>query len=321
MSARLSNRTLALVLLGIAMAAAAAALLWIGRGQTIRGDNLEYATRLATQGLGHSLLHTPPNKYLIAVPLVVYKAMFEVFGLESYVPYRVLATVLVLVCGGLFYALVRRRIGYLLALPPTALLLFFGSGWEEVLTAIRLPSLIAIACGLGAMLALESRRLPLDVLAAVLLCAAVASHPTGIAFTAAAAVVILLSPSPRRWQSAWVFLAPAAVFAAWYLIWRTTTPTVFPNTASDVFLFVRQSWVMLTATVTGLSGVLDAPVYRQPVAEVAGALLFALLVFAVALRFRRLPPFFWAALVGLVVLIASTRLSSGGLLRRPHEVR
>ena len=30
---------------------------------------------------------------------------------------------------------------------------------------------------------------------------------------------------------------------------------MFPNTASDVFLFVRESWVMLCATVTGLSGV------------------------------------------------------------------
>jgi hypothetical protein len=318
---RFSQRSIGLGFLAAAMIVSAVALMWIGRGQTIRGDELEYATRLATQPFGHTLLHTPPNKYLIAVPLIVYRAMFELFGLSSYVPYHLLATVLVLICAGLFYALVRRHIGYLLAIPPTVLLLFFGSGWEEVLTAIRLPSLIAVATGLGALLALDKRELAWDLVAAVLLCVAVASHPTGVAFTAAAAVLVLLSPAPQRWKRAWVFLAPAAVFAAWYLIWRTTTPTVYPNTASAVFLFVRQSWVMLCATVTGLSGVLDQPVYRQPIAEIIGALLFVLLVVAIALRFRRLPAGFWAALAGLVVLIVSTRLSAGGFLRMPDEGR
>lgn len=296
------------------------ALLWIGRGQAIRGDNLEYAARLATQGLGHSLLHTPPNKYLIAVPLFIYRVMFGIFGMSDYFPYRLLAVVLVVICGGLFFELIRRQIGYLLALPPTILILFFGSGWEEVLTGIRIPSLIAVACGLGALLAISRRELLWDALAAALLCAAVASHPTGVAFTAAVAVVVILSP-PDQWKRAWVFLLPIAVFGAWYLIWRTTTPAPFPNTFSDVFLFVRQSWVMITATVTGLSGVLPIPVYRQPIAEIAGGLLFALVAVVTVLRFRRLPAIYWGLVLGLLVLVASTRLTAGGFLRRPDEVR
>jgi hypothetical protein len=318
---RLSDRAIALIVLAGAMVLSAAALLWIGRDQTIRGDNLEYATRIATQGVGHALLHTPANKYLIAVPLLVYRALFGIFGLNNYFPSRLLAIALVLISGGLFYALVRKHVGYVLAVVATVLLLFFGSGWEEVLTAIRLPSLIAVASGLGALLALGRRELLWDVVATALLCVAVASHPTGVAFTAAATVMVILSPAPERWKRVWVVLIPAAIFVAWYLIWRTTTPTLFPNTASDVFLFVRESWVMLCATVTGLSGVLPIPVYSQPIAEVVGALLFALLAAVTALRFRKLPPLYWAALLGLVVLLVSTRLSAGGFLRRPDEVR
>jgi hypothetical protein len=318
---RLSDRAIALIVLAGAMVLSAAALLWIGRDQTIRGDNLEYATRIATQGVGHALLHTPANKYLIAVPLLVYRALFGIFGLDNYFPSRLLAIALVLISGGLFYALVRKHVGYVLAVVATVLLLFFGSGWEEVLTAIRLPSLIAVASGLGALLALGRRQLLWDVVATALLCVAVASHPTGVAFTAAATVMVILAPAPERWKRVWVVLIPAAIFVAWYLIWRTTTPTLIPNTASDVFLFVRESWVMLCATVTGLSGVLPIPVYRQPVAEVVGALLFALLVVVTVRRFRQLPALFWAALVGLAVLLVSTRLSVGGFLRRPDEVR
>ncbi len=319
---RLSPTAIAVALLAAAMVASAAALFWFGREQTIRGDNLEYAVRLATQPLGHALLHTPPNKYLIAVPLLLYKGMFETFGLSSYVPYRVVAIVLVMVCAGLFFLLVRRRVGDLMALPPTLILLFFGSGFEEVMTAIRLPSLIAIACGLGTLLVLERRDLRGDIVAAGLLCVAVASHPTGVAFTVAAAVLVLLRPSPERWTRAWVFLAPAAIFGAWWLFWRSpSTPNPFPTHASDVFLFVRQSWVMLTAVVTGLSGVLDRPVYRNPIAEIAGGLLFALVVTGTVVRFRRLPPSFWATLVALAVLLVSTRLSPGGFLRHPDEAR
>jgi hypothetical protein len=143
-----------------------------------------------------------------------------------------------------------------------------------------------------------------------------------MAFTAAAAVIVLLRPSHERWTRVWVFLAPAAVFGAWWFLWRApSAPSPFPTQPSDVFLFVRESWVMLTAAVTGLSGVLHAPAFRSPVAQVAGALLFLVLIVAGAWRFRRLPPTFWAVLGALLVLLVSTRLSPGGFLRTPDAPR
>jgi hypothetical protein len=39
------------------------------------------------------------------------------------------------------------------------------------------------------------------------------------------------------------------------------------------------------------------------------------------LCWRRLPPMFWAALLGLIVMMATTRLSAGGFLRVPDEPR
>ena len=81
--------------------------------------------------------------------------MFEVFGIGSYLPYRLAAIILALLCAALFYSIARRRIGSLLALAPTILLLFLGSGWEELITGMRIPSLFAIASGLAAILLLE----------------------------------------------------------------------------------------------------------------------------------------------------------------------
>ena len=94
------QRTLARALVATAMVGSAAALMFESRGQTIRGDELGYAARLASEPFGHAVFHSPSNKYFIAVPLLVYDAMFNLFGLAADVPYRIVVTALVLLCGG-----------------------------------------------------------------------------------------------------------------------------------------------------------------------------------------------------------------------------
>ena len=315
-------RTLARALLATAMVGSAAALMFESRGQTIRGDELGYAARLASEPFGHAVFHSPSNKYFIAVPLLVYDAMFNLFGLAADVPYRIVVTALVLLCGGLFYLLARRRVGDVLAIPPTVLLLFFGSGWETLITAIRIPALIAVACGLGSLLVLERRDRRGDIAATVLLGAAVASHPLGLSFLAAAAVLVIARPSSERWKSLWVIAVPAAVFGAWWLFWRSpTTGSIVPTRPIDVVRFAVDSWISITTHVSGLAGVIDQPTFQQTIARILAAALFAALIAAIVVWWRRVPATLWAALVALAVLTASTRLSPGGFLRMPEEVR
>jgi hypothetical protein len=316
------SRSVALAVLVAAMATSAAVLIHVGRDQTIRGDELSYAVRLANEPFGHALLHAPPNKYLVAVPLALYDAMFEVFGLGADLPYRIVVTLLVLLCAGLFFSIARRRVGDLLALPPTVLLLFFGSASEVVITAIRIPSLIAVASGLGALIALERRDRWGDIAAAGLLTMSVASHPTGLAFIAAAGVLVALRPSPGGWTKAWVVGVPVAVFAAWWIFLRVTAYDVpGPTGPIDVVGFAWDSWTTLTADFSGLAGVLNGPSFDETIARLAAGVLLALMVIAVATRLRRVPPSVWAAIAALIVLLASTRLSQGAFYRLPDDQR
>ena len=299
------------------MVVAVGVLIYWGRGQVMAGDDLFYAQRLSENHLWHVILHS--NLYLIALPMVAYKAMFEVFGIGAYLPYRLAAIILSLVCAALFFSIARRRIGSLLALAPTILLLFFGSGGEELLSGMRIPSLFAIASGLAAILALERRDACGDVLAAVLLCVSVTSHPTGLGFLAAGAVMVAFRPSPRRWTTSWVVLIPAALVGGFLVFYQRTANT--SHQISDVLAFGRGSWTMVTAAVSGLSGVLQAPVYDSSLAEIASAGLLALIVVGVALRWRQLRPTFWAAVAGLITLVAATRSSPGGFIRVPDTPR
>jgi hypothetical protein len=230
----------------------------------------------------------------------------------------------VLLCAGLFFLLVRRRVGDLLAVPPTLVLLFFGSGWETVLTAIRIPSLIAVASGLGSLLMLERRDRHGNIAAAALLTAAVASHPVGLSFLAAAAVIVLGRPTPQRWKDAWLLAIPAAAFGAWWLFLRApATEGVFSTSPIEVVQFAVDSWTSVTAHVAGLAGVLGSPTFDQTIAQIVAALLFAVLVAVVAIRRGRAPATFWAALVALVVLVAITRLTPSGsiFVRSADELR
>ena len=250
------------------MAAAALVLGYWGRGEWFANDDLGYAVRLATDPLGHTLLHPPPDKYLIAFPLLVYKALFETFGMDSYRPYRLTGILLVLLCAGLLFVLLRRWLPERFAVPPTLLMLFFGAGWEVVVTPIRIPSQIALAAGLGMMLVLERRDRRGDLAAMTLLAISLGSHPVGISFAAAGAVMVILS-SRDGWMRLWVIVIPGVLFAAWWLFIRPPEYASFPNTADAVFVFVRQSWVGLIAAVSGLFGVLGQPAYHQTPAKVA----------------------------------------------------
>ena len=92
------GRGLAVAILGLAMVVAVVALTHWGRGQVMTGDDLYYAQRLSENSLGHAILHS--NLYLLALPMVLYKAMFEVLGIGDYLPYRLVAIALSLLCVG-----------------------------------------------------------------------------------------------------------------------------------------------------------------------------------------------------------------------------
>ena len=94
----------------------------------VRDDDLGYAVRLAADPLSHAILHPPPDKYLIAFPLLLYKALFETFGMDSYRPYRVIGVLPALLCAGLLFALLRRWLPERFAVRPTLLMLSSGPG-------------------------------------------------------------------------------------------------------------------------------------------------------------------------------------------------
>lgn len=304
--------------LALAMLASAAFLLWLTRGLTFYNDEIGWVVS-APLDYNIGAILRPHNTHLIALPRLIYTTSLHLFG-PSYLPIRVIAIGGVLLCAGLFFALARRRVGGVVALAGTLVLLFFGTAWEVTVSPIGIPFLYATALGLGSFLALERGDRRGDVAACVLLVLALACHSIALIFLIGVAVAVLLGED--RLRRAWVFGIPLALFALWWLQ-AAESPSkggslAEPSNITGLPLFAFLSLGAVVDAVLGLNvrpgsgavvGFNQTPLFNWTLAPV----LAVIAIVALALRLRRgaVPRGLWAFGATLLALWLLTGMSAG----------
>lgn len=260
-------RRTGVVALALLLAAAGVLLLYAGRHLTFYYDEWSFVVTRRVGGL-HTYLD-PHNGHFSLFPVLVYKLLFAIVGLRHYWPYRLIAVALHLLCAALLYVILRRRVGPVWALLPTCLLLFMGSAWADLLWPFQIGYFGSVAGGLCALATLDARgerRRP--ALAAAGLTLSIASSGVGLAFLAAALVLLILQRAP--WRLYWVVAAPALVYLAWYVGWGGGE-----QTRSDAVLGTPDYVASAAAgAVAGISG-LNVATWGAPlaVALVAGLVM------------------------------------------------
>jgi hypothetical protein len=221
-----------------AVAVGAAALLLIAsRGSWFYLDEWDFATR-AVQ-LSAETIFYPQNQNCHATVVLVYRAMFELFGFNDYLPFRLLMILLVIGVGLLGYVYARRRIGPWWALLPLGLLVASPS-YEVMLWPFQIGQLLSAAAGLGALLLLErgATRRNLGV-AAALLVVAVMSSSVGVPLVALVVYDRLLTPGRRR--EVLVALPAVAAYGWWYAEYSTREPRPNEFTAAALNTAARRT--------------------------------------------------------------------------------
>ena len=217
MIARRPDRAdLAVALLG---GAALVTLFVLSRGLTFFAD--EWAV-IADRTLSVDSFFRPFNEHWLGVTTFVYRGMLAVFGLQTYVPYLLLLWALHLLVAAEVYVLVRRRTDPVIAVAVTAVVLFLGSGFENLFWAIQIGFLGPVAMGLGAALLLDRRPGTVErpstrnvVVATGLLTLGVMTSGFGLFMLAFVGLDLLIDPCRRRVVVA-TFI-PAGIYLAWYL--------------------------------------------------------------------------------------------------------
>ncbi len=201
-------------LLGVAMAACAAFLLWETRGHLLLYD--EWSFFADYRGHGPEVLLNPFGDNLELLPILAYKAVFELFGPEP-LALRLLLVGLDLTTAALIFVLVRDRVGPWIALAVAVLVMLLGAAADVVAATLGLAIMSAVTCGLGALVALERRSVWGDRAACALLTAALASNSVGLPFLAGAAVDVLFVRREQWRRRLWIVAVPAVLYAAWRL--------------------------------------------------------------------------------------------------------
>lgn len=321
---------LALVLLATAMATSAALVLWLQRDLVYASDSTSWL-QIAGLGSADDLIR-PSNGHLMVIPFAVFKASLELTGIDP-LPLRLLGVAAYAAVAGLMWIYARRRVGPLLALAPAVILLFLGSSWNVYLEPmLGLQITLAIGFGLAALMALEREDRKGDIAACVLLCLALASFSSALAFLAGAAISIALSE--RRKQRAWVVLVPLVLYGA-YRIWarkygetdlEAGNALIVPGYFADSVAVVAASLFGRTSLVApGQWAALDLGGFefdRLVYGVVYAVLILLALALAVRALYRRgpLPRGLWVAAGVLCTLWVAQGLALSPE-RTPAEIR
>jgi hypothetical protein len=268
---------LALALFAAVEIAMLVTVLVVGRHQWFFFDEWDFlVTRRA--GSINDLLR-PHYGHWSALPILTYRALFNVFGLRTYLPYQIVVVGLHLIVAALLRLIMRRAgVGPWLATTAASLFALLGSGYEDIIWAFQIGFVGSLTFGLVQLLLADhdgpvDRRDWLGLLAGIagLLCSGVA-----VVMTVAVGVTTLVR---RGWRIALLHTGPiGALYVIWWFSYgsRYYSPGAKPALAHHIYLtllWVKGQLVADFGSIGHLPGV--------------GAVLAAVLVVGLALVLRR----------------------------------
>jgi hypothetical protein len=277
-------------------------ILATAHGESFGIDEMFYLGRMVEDS-GHILqfhslsleyLLGPYNGHLQLGGKLIYEATFAVFG-ANYTAFVAVNVVALCAAVGLAFELARRRVGPLAALAPCVLLLFLGFAREVLLWPFDVHTLVAIAFGLGAFLALERDDRRGDVLACVLITLSVATIEVGLALLVGIALLVMLRPD--RLRRAWIFIVPAALYVAWWIWARKFHQDQSAISIDNIDLIpktVFYSAAAVLGSLTGTNPVIPATYITAVTWFGKGLAVLAAAALALRLSRRSIPPTLWA---------------------------
>lgn len=313
---------LAFGLLGLATLASLVYCLFVTRGTTFSGDELAWVALSPGMGLKEAL--EPHSGHLVLVSHLLYKFILETVG-SSYLIFRLLTLVTVYLSVWMLFIWARRRVGDFVALAPCLVLLFFGTDTGHLLQGNGFTIMLAIACGMLALLGLERNSRSGDLVACLALCLGVLTYTVVLAFLVGAVFAVLVSD--RRWSRIWVVAIPVAIYLGWRIWVLTGDIDITRGGVEPGYIVLLPAW-----TYQSLSGILNALSGLHlsfsgggwlPPGAMAGPTLALAFLVAIGWRITRggLNRWFWVAMVIALAMFASQVLSWIPDVREPGTSR
>jgi hypothetical protein len=217
------NRNAPAALLGVALAASVALLLYLTREMTFIQDTWEFL--MNRREITPDALLAPHNEHIVVIPVAIEQFFLRVFGMTDATPEYVLLALALAVTALLLFVYVRRRVGPWLALFAAVLLLFLGPAWEVLLWPFEISFVGSVLFGIAMLLALDREDRDGDIAACAFLCLSFGFSSVAIPFAAAAAVDVFQKRRSRGLGRVYAVAVPVVLYAVWYLGWGSDAET------------------------------------------------------------------------------------------------
>src|SRR5688500_6409426 len=123
--------------------------MWLGLGMAFFADEWSF---IEGRSLGDpASWWRPHNEHWWTLPILLYRLMVETIGIGSYVPYLAVVVAMHIVVSVLVFRLLERSSGPLIALIGGAIVLFFGSGFENLYWGFQTGFVGSVALGVAAL--------------------------------------------------------------------------------------------------------------------------------------------------------------------------
>jgi hypothetical protein len=187
----------------------------------------EWAFVQFRRGWGVDGFFEPHVGHLVAVPALLYRIGFELFGLTHYRPFRWLGLVAHFTVVAAAWVYVRRRCGELAALAVGAAVALLGAGWQNIYFPFSISHTLALSTAIGAWLLIERCSGRADRVASALHVVSIGCSGIGLPPLAGTALALAIR---REWRRLGVVVGPAAVsWLAWMAIVRPSGRTRLSN--------------------------------------------------------------------------------------------
>ena len=229
-------------------------LLSCNRDQWFFGDEWEFLSGYRGVFGADRSLWEPHTEHWSTVPILIYRGLYSVYGLRSYVPYVVVLLVLHLAVAHLLWQLMRKAgVDVPLATALGAVFVVLGAGYENLLWAFQIGFIGSVAVGMACVLLVNH-----DGPWGGRDYGAWAVAVLGLLFsgvTVTMVVVAGLTAFMRRgWRHAALTVAvPAVVYGTWFLLAGQTEEAGDRGALDDVFRYPGFIW-------TGLRGAAEQAV-------------------------------------------------------------
>jgi hypothetical protein len=207
----LRHRNAPTVLLAAIAAVAFALLMYLARGVGFYFDEWNFV--LDRSGHSPDVFLKPHNEHIAVLPVLIYKVLLSVVGLDHHWPFLVVLVVMHVLLGVGVYLLARQRVGPWPAVLVATLILFAGLAYQNMLWAFQIGFVGSVLGGVWAWVALDRGSRWCDPLACCALVFSMLSSSLGVPMALGVAAEFLVL---GRRRALWVPAAPLALYAIWY---------------------------------------------------------------------------------------------------------